>query len=273
MSLSKIAFIGAGNMAQAIFKGLIAEGMDATRIIATGTQPKRLAALADATGVETSLDNLAAARAADTLVLAVKPQMLKSVCEQLQPALNHKPLIISVAAGITTDSLTRWLGQDLAIIRAMPNTPSQIGLGATGLFANGKATERDKAHADTIMSAVGKTVWLDDESLINAVTAVSGSGPAYFYRVMEAMINEGVRLGLSLETARTLTLQTALGAATLAQQSDVDVAELRRRVTSPKGTTEQALLSFERDDIDGMFARAMQACARRGETLAQELGK
>lgn len=273
MSLSKIAFIGAGNMAQAIFKGLIAEGMEAQRIIATGTNPERLTALEQATGVVTTVDNLAAAQQADTLVLAVKPQMLKSVCEAIKPALAHRPLIISVAAGITTDSLARWLGEDLAIIRAMPNTPSQLGLGATGLFANRLASASDKALADAILGAVGKVEWLADESLINAVTAVSGSGPAYFYRVMEAMINEGIRMGLTPEAARTLTLQTALGAASLATQSDVDVAELRRRVTSPKGTTEQALLSFERDDIDGIFSRAMQACAARGETLAQELGK
>lgn len=272
MSLSKIAFIGAGNMAQAIFNGLIAEGMDADRIIATGTNEARLAALAKATGVAVTTDNNAAVKAAEIVVLAVKPQLLKAVCEPLQDAFAHKPLIISVAAGIPMASLARWLGDELAIVRAMPNTPSQLGLGATGLVANAVATDSDRAHADAILGAVGKVVWLEDEALINPVTAVSGSGPAYFYRVMEAMIKEGVAMGLTPETARTLTLQTALGAATLASQSDVPVDELRRRVTSPKGTTEQALLSFERDDIDAIFARAMQACAARGETLAQELG-
>lgn len=271
MSLSKIAFIGAGNMAQAIFNGLIKEGMDADRILATGTNVERLTALARTTGVTVTTDNGAAVQAASIVVLSVKPQMLKAVCLELAAHLSHQPLIISVAAGITIESLTRWLGRSHSIVRAMPNTPAQLGLGATGAFANAKVTSGEKSHADAILTAVGQVAWLDDEALINPVTAVSGSGPAYFYRVMEAMINEGVRMGLTPEIAKQLTLQTALGAATLASQSEIDVAELRRRVTSPKGTTEQALLSFERDDIDGMFARAMQACAARGESLAKEL--
>lgn len=273
MTSPKIAFIGAGNMAKAIIGGLLAEGFSSASITASGPRLENLNKVAEQYGIAVTTDNAHAAAAADVVVLAVKPQMLKEVALSLTGALGHRPLIISLAAGITTASLAAWLGADQAIVRCMPNTPSQLRKGASGLFANAHTSAAQKAQANTILAAVGVVQWLDDENLINAVTAVSGSGPAYFFLAMEAMIDAGVAQGLSRECARELTLQTALGAAILAKQSDVDVAELRRRVTSPNGTTEQAIKSFENDGIRAMFKRAMQACADRAVALSESLGK
>lgn len=269
----KIAFIGAGNMAKAIIGGLITEGFNACDISASGPRIETLNQVAKQYAIVVNTDNAQIAAQADVVILAVKPQMLKEVALGLAASLQHKPLIVSLAAGITTSSIAHWLGEDQAIVRCMPNTPSQLREGASGLFANAQVSAAQKAVADSIMRAVGVVQWLEDESAINAVTAVSGSGPAYFFLMMEAMIDAGIELGLTPECARELTLQTALGAAILAKQSDVDVAELRRRVTSPKGTTEQAIKSFENDEIRAMFSRAMKACSNRAEELSELLGK
>lgn len=269
----KIAFIGAGNMAKAIIGGLLAEGFKRINIVASGPRQETLDRVAAEYGINVTTDNQAAANTADVVVLAVKPQMLKEVCQGLADSLAHKPLIISLAAGITTESMASWLGGDQAIVRCMPNTPSQLRVGASGLFANAHVSAAQKSTANTILGAVGIVQWVDDEALINPVTAVSGSGPAYFFLVMEAMIDAGVELGLSRESATELTLQTALGAAILAKQSAEDVAVLRRRVTSPKGTTEQAINSFENDQIRAMFSRAMTACSNRAVELSELLGK
>ena len=273
MSQPKITFIGAGNMARAIIGGLLAEGFSRGDISAAGPRMETLSQVADEFDIAVTTDNASAAAAADVIVLAVKPQMLKAVCEGLQGVLGHRPLVISLVAGITTASINAWLGGDLAIVRCMPNTPSQVGAGASGLYANALVSDAQKSTANAILGAVGVVQWVADEGLINPVTAVSGSGPAYFFLLMEAMIDAGVELGLSQESATELTLQTALGAAILAKQSEVDVAELRRRVTSPKGTTEQAILSFEKDDIRAMVKRAMLACSNRAEELSELLGK
>jgi pyrroline-5-carboxylate reductase len=273
MKTSQIAFIGAGNMARAIIGGLIADGVNPNNITASGPRAESLKEVTDHYGIEVSTDNVAIAARADILVLAVKPQMLKKVAQDLADAVAHKPLIISVAAGIGIKSIERWLGAQHAIVRCMPNTPSQLRHGASGLFANERVSPEQKLQASSLLGAVGVVQWLNDESLINAVTAVSGSGPAYFFLVMESMIAAGVALGLTRECATELTLQTALGAAILAKQSHVDVAELRRCVTSPNGTTEQAIKSFEADDVRGVFYRAMQACANRGVELSEMLGQ
>lgn len=290
---SKIAFIGAGNMAKAIIGGLVAEGFKRINLIASGPRQETLDKVAAEFGINITTDNKTAASQADVVVLAVKPQMLKEVCLDLANSLGHKPLIISLAAGITTDSIANWLNHkpsllerslismisinadhaDHAIVRCMPNTPSQVRVGASGLFANAEVSAAQRSTANTILGAVGIVQWVNDEALINPVTAVSGSGPAYFFLMMEAMIDAGVELGLTRESATELTLQTALGAAILAKQSDVDVAELRRRVTSPKGTTEQAINSFEKDQIRAMFGRAMTACSNRAVELSELLGK
>lgn len=272
-SSSKIAFIGAGNMAKAIIGGLVAEGFKRINIIASGPRQETLDRVAAELGINITTDNSAAAAQAEVILLAVKPQMLKEVCLGLADSLSHKPLIISLVAGITTESIGSWLGGGHAIVRCMPNTPSQVRVGASGLFANEHVSPAQRSTANTILGAVGIVQWVNDEALINPVTAVSGSGPAYFFLVMEAMINAGIELGLSRESATELTLQTALGAAILAKQSDVDVAELRRRVTSPKGTTEQAINSFENDQIRAMFSRAMTACSNRAVELSELLGK
>lgn len=273
ISAPKIAFIGAGNMAKAIIGGLLAEGFERSQILAAGPRQETLDKVQQEFAIETITDNSAAAAWADVVVLAVKPQLLKEVTLALRDSLSHQPLVISLAAGITTDSIGTWLGSDLPIVRCMPNTPSQLRAGASGLFANSRVNDEHKSLANAILGAVGIVQWLDDEALLNPVTAVSGSGPAYFFLMMEAMIDAGVELGLSRECATELTLQTALGAAMLAKESEYDVAELRRRVTSPKGTTEQAILSFEQDNIRAIFARAMTACSNRAVELSELLGK
>lgn len=267
-----LAFIGAGNMARSIIGGLVQEGFSPERILASDRNPDVLAQLAADFGIGTG-DNHSVARRSDVVILAVKPQVMKTVTQDLQPALAHKPLLISIAAGIDGASLSHWLGEEQAIVRCMPNTPSLVKAGASGLFANDHTSEAQRAIAETVMGAVGKVQWLPNEGLMDSVTAVSGSGPAYFFLVMEAMIDAGVELGLERDTATELTLQTALGAAQLAQSSDVDVAELRRRVMSPGGTTEVAIQSFEQDQLRATFKRAMDACAERSATLARELGQ
>lgn len=271
VSKAKITFIGAGNMAASIIGGLASKGYPADLITATDPVQDSLNRLQQQYGIKPQTDNAVAVADADVVVLAVKPQVLKSVAEALQTHLKPGCLVISIAAGINITSISRWLGE-VAIVRCMPNTPALVLTGASGLYANAHTSAAQKTCAEEILSAVGIVQWLDSESLLDPVTAVSGSGPAYFFLMMEAMIDAGVAQGLSRAAATELTLQTALGAAKLAQGSDVDVVELRRRVTSPKGTTEQAILSFERDGLRDMVSRAMQACTDRSIELADELG-
>ncbi len=271
MSTAKITFIGAGNMATSIIGGLTNKGYPANLLTATDPLQDNLHKLQQQYGINPQTDNVVAVADADVVVLAVKPQVLKLVAEALREHLKPGCLVISIAAGINITSISRWLG-DVAIVRCMPNTPALVLAGASGLYANHQTTASQKACAEEILNAVGIVQWLDSESLLDPVTAVSGSGPAYFFLMMEAMIDAGIAQGLSREVATELTLQTALGAAMLAQDSDVDVTELRRRVTSPKGTTEQAILSFERDGLREMVSKAMQACTDRSIELAEELG-
>lgn len=272
MTQAKITFIGAGNMASSIIGGLIKKGFSANAVTATDPYQPSLDKLSAEFGVNISGDNGVAATQSDVIVLAIKPQVMEQVCRDLSSHLTHKPMIVSIAAGIDITSLDAWLGNELAIVRCMPNTPALVQTGASGLFANAHTSVDQKALANDILEAVGVVQWLDSESLIDPVTAVSGSGPAYYFLFMEAMIEAGIAQGLSRENATELTLQTALGAAKLAQSSDVDVAELRRRVTSPNGTTEQAVLSFEQQGIRDMVAKAMQACSDRSVEMAKELG-
>lgn len=272
MSNAKLTFIGAGNMASSIIGGLVSKGYSAQLITATDPYQPSLDKLAQSFNIQACADNATAAQSADVIILAVKPQVLEQVCRDLSPHLQHRPLIISIAAGIDINSLNTWLGNDLPIVRCMPNTPALVQTGASGLFANESVSVEQKHTAEQILAAVGIVEWLDSEALIDPVTAVSGSGPAYYFLLMEAMIDAGVAQGLSRESATQLTLQTALGAAKLASESDVDVAELRRRVTSPNGTTERAIESFERDQLRATVSRAMQACAERSREMSDELG-
>ncbi|MBZ9540081.1 pyrroline-5-carboxylate reductase [Modicisalibacter tunisiensis] len=271
---SQVTFIGAGNMASAIFGGMIDNGYPATAITATSPDAERLTALAAERGIHTTDDNAAAVAEADVVVLAVKPQIMREVCEGLRDAVQaRRPLIVSVAAGLTAETLDTWLGGDLAVVRCMPNTPSLVGAGASGLYANARVSDAQRELATTLLEAVGIVEWVDDEALLEAVTAVSGSGPAYFFLVFEALEEAGVRLGLPAATARRLALQTGLGAATMAQRSEHDPAQLRRNVMSPGGTTERAIHSLEDGGLRELFADATEACAARAREMAAELGE
>ena len=264
-----IAFIGGGNMARSLIGGLVSQGRDPTTIhVAEPVQPLREALQADF-GVRVFEDGAQAAADAGTWVLAVKPQVMRPVCEALAPlAQAGKPLLVSIAAGITSAQLARWLGGDVAVVRTMPNTPALLGAGVTGLYASNAVDADGRAFAESLLAAAGKTVWLDDEALMDAVTAVSGSGPAYVFLLAEAMIDAGIGEGLPADAARTLALQTILGAARMLTESDVDAAELRRRVTSPNGTTQAALEAFEAGGFRTLVSDAIHAARVRGAELA-----
>ena len=271
MTAPTIGFIGAGNMATSLIGGMLQRSFTAQQIIASDRSSEQLEKLASQFGIRTATDNALLARDCDVLVLAVKPQVLQAVCRALPSQRRPGQLVISIAAGIACSSLAEWLGTDTALVRCMPNTPALRGQGVSGLFAAAGVSAEQKQLAEQIMNAVGISLWLEQEAQIDAVTAVSGSGPAYFFYLMEAMTDAGEQLGLPRDIAERLTLFTALGAADMAVHSDVDTAELRRRVCSPNGTTEQAIDSFTRDDLPGMVARAMQAAAARSAELSKEL--
>lgn len=266
-----IGFLGAGNMAGAIINGMLASGYAAERIqICDRNEPKR--ADFERKGVTATADPEALIAGCDVIVLAVKPQVLKSVIEPLAPAFQSKrPLIASVAAGVTAESIDRWLGGGFAVVRTMPNTPSLVMTGATGLFANDRVSEAERATVQGIFDGVGETLWVDSEDDLHSVTATSGSAPAYFFRFMEAMQRAAEDQGLDADSARRLIVQTALGAARMVQETGESPAELRRKVCSPNGTTERAILSFEADDLDAVVARAMRACRERSIELSNEL--
>ena len=268
-----IAFIGAGNMAGALIGGLIADGVPPGHLIATDPSADKCSALSAATGIRTLQDNGAAAAMADTLVLAVKPQILREVAEALAATVQQRrPLVISIAAGIRCDSLQAWLGGDVALVRTMPNTPAIIQSGATVLYATPGVSSAQREQAESLMRAVGLAQWVDDESLMDAVTALSGSGPAYFFLVMEALEAAARDLGLAPETAHLLTLQTAFGAARMALESSDPPEVLRARVTSPGGTTERALDTLEDGGIRDLFRRALTAARDRSIELSRSLG-
>ncbi|HIQ40851.1 MAG TPA: pyrroline-5-carboxylate reductase [Sulfurivirga caldicuralii] len=273
MHNATLAFIGAGNMARSLIGGLVQAGWPKDRLLATDPNAAARAQLTTQLGITTLEDNAEAARQADVVVLAVKPQQLQSVCHALQPALSHRPLILSIAAGVRSADIDRWLGGGLPIVRTMPNTPALVGAGATGLYANASVSAAQKTLAENILRAVGMTVWVDEEKLLDAVTALSGSGPAYFFMLMEAMQAAGERLGLDRNQARLLTVQTALGAAKMALETQEDTAELRRRVTSPRGTTEAALNVFFNAGCVEIVDRALTAAYHRADELANELAQ
>lgn len=271
--MTNICFIGAGNMARSIIGGLVGEGFAGEAITACDPKRATLQALAEDFGIRTSIDNAAAVAAADVIVLAVKPQAMKDACVPLQQHIGARCLVISIAAGISCHSLQQWLGGQRRIVRCMPNTPSLVQMGASGLYASDSVTAEQKRLAESIMQAVGMVQWLSEEAQIDAVTAVSGSGPAYFFYILEAMVEAGIEQGLEADVAKTLAIQTAAGAAELARTSDVDLAELRKRVTSPGGTTEQAILSFDAQQLRNIIKVAMQACSDRSRAMAAQLGQ
>lgn len=269
----RIAFIGAGNMAGALIAGLLADGTTPEQLIATDPSEEKRRTIENTTGIPTLPSNSEAATLADILVLAVKPQILEGVARELAGVVQERrPLVISIAAGIRCDSLQRWLGGDVALVRTMPNTPAMIRSGATVLYATPTVSESQRGQAESLMRSVGLTQWVDDESLMDAVTALSGSGPAYHFLIMEAMQNAAQELGLPAETARLLTLQTALGAARMALESRDPPETLRARVTSPGGTTERAVLSLEEGGIRELFREALQAARDRSVELSADVG-
>lgn len=267
-----ICFIGAGNMATSLIGGLIANQYQATQITACDIDIDQLQQLQQRFQINISQDNLACAGAADIVVLAVKPQVMRAVCKALSTLPpNPQQLFVSIAAGVPASAMDAWLGGDRTIVRCMPNTPSLLRLGATGLFANSRVSATQRESAALVMQAVGISIWVDKESDLDAVTAISGSGPAYFFYFIELLEAAGVELGLPSETAATLARQTALGAASMAL--DADVVKLRAQVTSRKGTTEQAILSFQENQLGQLVNEATAAAHRRSLELAQELTK
>lgn len=272
MSTPSIAFVGAGNMATSIVGGLIEAGHPAQSIRAADPFPQSLERLQQVAPIIACEDNSAAVAGADVIILAVKPQVMADVCQGISASLQANALVISIAAGITIGSMQSWLGSDTAIVRCMPNTPALLGCGASGLFANQQVSATQKDQAEQVLSAVGIINWVSREQDLDAVTALSGSGPAYFFLFMEAMIDAAENLGLDRQTATRLAQQTSLGAARMALESDVDLVELRRRVTSPGGTTQAAVESFEAAGLRKVVNQAMQAAADRAEQMAREMG-
>jgi len=272
MSNSNIAFIGGGNMARSLIGGLVAAGTPSGRISVSEPQPELRNSLQENFGINVYADNISAAAGAQVIVLAVKPQVLQKVVVQLGSLVSeHQPLLVSVAAGITSASIERWVGGQPALVRVMPNTPALVGAGISALYANKDVDEDQRKLAQTIMSTVGKTVWIEDENLMDAVTAVSGSGPAYFFYVMQAINDAAVTEGLDADTARLLTLETALGAARLALESAEDPGTLQKRVTSPGGTTEAAINVLDSSEASKAFQKAISAACARGGELAKLL--
>lgn len=269
-----ITFIGGGNMARSLIGGLIADGFKSENIHVADSNVDCLKTLSNQFGIHTYNDNIQACAEADVVILAIKPQQLQSVVEEIASDWSHDRLLISIAAGIRLKDITRWLNnENAAIVRTMPNTPSLVQAGATALFANDHVTKAQHELAESILRSVGLALWVKDEAQLDAVTALSGSGPAYFFLVMEAMEFAATEMGLPAETARLLCLQTAFGAAKMALESDESTATLRHRVTSPGGTTERAIHELEDGGLRGLFENALIAAALRSRELATELGE
>lgn len=270
-----IGFIGAGNMAQSMIGGLLAKGLPASQLLASDPSEVCRASI-EAKGVAALSDNAALLAKSDFVVLAVKPQLMQQVLEPLaaqMPALlgTRSITVISIAAGISCSMINRWLGVELAVIRCMPNTPALLQSGASGLYANPSTTTAQRQLAQALLEALGIVCWVESEKNLDTVTALSGSGPAYFFLMLESMVAKAVEMGLQADVAQQLAIQTALGAARMAQESDVDLVELRRRVTSPNGTTEAALNSFQQSGFAEVVANAMLAAAARAKSLEEEL--
>ncbi len=267
----KIAFIGMGNMASAIMQGLISSGVPAANITGTARTESKREHFSSTFNINMTADNNAAVQDADIIVLCVKPVQIQDVINGFANEVKPHQLFISVAAGVELPSLQTWLGE-VGIVRSMPNTPSQLGAGITGLIGNQHISEEQKQWADVLFSSVGSSLWVSDEAHMHTVTALAGSSPAYFFRFVESMIRHGVQQGLSAEDSRTLATQSMLGAARMATElTDMSVEQMRIDITSPKGATEQALLSFEANGIEKMMDEAMTACANRSREFASQL--
>jgi len=269
---STIGFIGAGNMAYALISGLINNDFPAENIAVSDLSSELLSQRKTEFNLKVFTDNTDLVNNCDIIVLAVKPQVLFDVCDQIKNDISDKHLIISIAAGIRSHDINRWLGKGRAIVRTMPNTPALLGKGITGMFANEEVSDEQKTNSEDIINAVGSSIWVESEDMVDAVTAVSGSGPAYFFLMIESMTKAGMALGLDEESANKLSIETALGAAMMAKNSSDNVHELRAKVTSPNGTTQAAIESFQDQDFEVIVSHALRAAYDRASELAQELG-
>jgi pyrroline-5-carboxylate reductase len=271
MELSNITIIGAGNMGRCLAGGLIQNNHPADHIIISDPSQEKCITIKNEFCIEAIIDNKKAIEKADVVIFAVKPTVLIPVIQSLRILLIEKnPLILSVAAGMPLFRMAECLKTDARLIRIMPNTPALIGYGASALYANPSVSQQDRDLAEKIMQSVGIVAWLHDEALMDTVTALSGSGPAYFFLLMEVMQNAAIELGLDKETAKLLTLQTALGAARMAIESDSSLADLRKKVTSPGGTTEKALSVLEDNQIDVILKKALLAAKQRSKELGEK---
>ena len=267
-----IGFIGAGNMAYALIAGLIKHNFPAENIKVSDTNEVLLSQRQSEFNLEVFTDNAQLVECCDVVVLAVKPQILSKVCQQIKDSIRHNSLIISIAAGVRLTDISRWLGGSSAIIRTMPNTPALLGQGATGMSSNTITTKEQCRLAEQILGSVGQCFWVDDEKLLDAVTALSGSGPAYYFLMIESMTKAGVALGLDEETAEKLSLQTALGAGMMANNSNDSAHQLRAKVTSPNGTTQAAIESFQDQNFETIVSHAMRSAFDRAREIGIELG-
>ena len=271
MNTQKIGFIGGGNMASSLISGLIASGHSPQDLWVSDVNQDALKVLAENLNVNASTNNDDIINAVDVVVLAVKPQILSTVAKNATASIQQKqPLVVSIAAGISQQSLSQWLGNNIAIVRCMPNTPALVLTGATALHANAQVTAEQHDLAENIMRSVGIALWVNDESELDVVTAVSGSGPAYYFLLMEAMEKAAIEMGMNEVTARLLVQQTALGAAKIALESSESPEQLRKRVTSPGGTTQQALETFEEGGFTALVSKALHAARDRSIEMSKQ---
>lgn len=273
MKTQSIGFIGGGNMATSLMSGLIASGHSPQQIWVSDTAQNLLQAHRDNFKVNISVSNATIVEESDVVVLAVKPQILRDVASEIAASVVTKnTLVVSIAAGISQASLSKWLGAEVAVVRCMPNTPALVLSGATALHANANVSDQQRDLAENILRAVGLALWVDQESQLDAVTAVSGSGPAYFFLLMEAMEQAALTMGLDEHTARLLIQQTALGAAKIALESAESPSQLRQRVTSPGGTTQKAIETFQSLDFAKLVNLALTAARDRSVEMSAQLG-
>ena len=267
-----IGFIGAGNMAYALINGLLNNGYNSKNIKVSDPNDELLRKREAELNVTTYANNPSLVEVCDIIVFAVKPQVLSEVCLELREKVNPKHLFISIVAGIRVNDINRWLGGNYSLVRTMPNTPALMQHGVTGLFQNELVNDEQKALVTTILSSVGDCFWVNEEKLIDAITAISGSGPAYFFLLMQSMTQAGMALGLDEKTAKELSVQTAFGASLMATKSGKDPKTLRTNVTSPNGTTQAAIESFQDQNFEGIVASATRAAFDRARELSTELG-
>ena len=272
MLTETLGFIGGGNMARSLIGGLLTRGLPARNVVVADPMAAQRESLATQLGVRTTDDNVFAARNAQVVVLAVKPQELAGVARQIASTLAHRPLIVSVAAGIRAADIQRWLN-GVPVVRAMPNSPALNGCGVSGLYAAAEISIAQRKLAENILGAVGPAVWVEREEQMDAVTAISGSGPAYFFLLIEMLEAAGIELGLSADVSRKLAIETAYGSGQMVHAASEPPAILRERVTSKGGTTEAALKYLENANVRAIFTAAVAAAAKRSAEMANQLGK